>query len=147
MADFLNADIKIRSVIEDIDPSGLAVGEPEITERVCTGELHRADSGFVLTYTESEEGQSVDTSVIVGEEGEIRLIRRGAIDSELLFSEGGEYSTLYSVGPYKFDMTVRTKKIRCSLTEEGGTISLVYEMTLGGSTRLSRMRIEVRAAL
>jgi hypothetical protein len=44
-------------------------------------------------------------------------------------------------------MTVRTKKIRCSLTEEGGVIGLVYEMTLGGSTRLSRMRIEVRTAL
>ena len=145
MAEYVNAEIKIRSVIEDIDPSGLTVGDPEVTERVCRGRLRPYGTGYELTYTESEEGQSTDTQLFVSAEGEISLRRSGAIDSELRFSPLGVYTTLYSVGPYKFDMTVRTKKIRSSLGALGGQISLVYEMTLGGSARLSRMKIEVRA--
>lgn len=145
MADLLNVEIKIRSVIEDLDASGLAAGEPEITERVCRGELRTGEESLVLTYSESEEGGSVETELsVLG--GVIRLCRRGAIDSVLEFSEGGVYDTLYSVGPYKFDMTVKTKRIRCTLGKEGGEIGLVYEMVLGGSRRIARMKIEACAA-
>ena len=146
MAESLSAEIKIRSVIEDVDSSGLPVGEAEITESVCRGVLRTAGADFILSYSEKSEGQSVDTELTVSQGGELRLLRRGAIESELLFSEGGEYGTLYSVGPYKFDMTVKTKRIRRALDASGGEISLVYEMTLGGSRRLARMRIEVCTA-
>ena len=41
-------------------------------------------------------------------------------------------------------MTVRTKKIRSSLSEDGGEVQLIYSMNIGGQEKNVRMKISAK---
>ena len=73
----------------------------------------------------------------------MRVKREGGVEYEFIFREGETTSSLYSVPPYSFDTEIYTGKIRSSLTEEGGEISLLYYMTIGGAKKRTRMKIKV----
>ena len=132
--------ITVNSVIDNLSDSGLPEGEPEINIFTTDGTLNLIDGGYLITFTEEQDSGSATTNLYVYEGG-IRLVKSGAITSEMRFSEGEEWSTLYCVGPYSFDMTVRTKKIRNSVTECGGDLQLIYTMNVGGQEKNVRMKI------
>ena len=132
--------ITVNSVIDNLSDSGLPEGEPEINIFTTDGTLKLIDGGYLITFTEEQDGGSATTNLYVYEGG-VRLVKSGAITSEMRFSEGEEWSTLYCVGPYSFDMTVRTKKIRNNVTECGGELQLIYTMNVGGQEKNVRMKI------
>ena len=132
--------ITVNSVIDNLSDAGLPDGEPEINIFTTDGTLALIDGGYLITFTEEQDGGSATTNLYVYEGG-VRLVKSGAITSEMRFSEGEEWSTLYCVGPYSFDMTVRTKKIRNSVTECGGELQLIYTMNVGGQEKNVRMKI------
>ena len=139
MAD-VKLSITVNSVIDNLSDAGLPDGEPEINIFTTDGTLALIDGGYLITFTEEQDGGSATTNLYVYEGG-VRLVKSGAITSEMRFSEGEEWSTLYCVGPYSFDMTVRTKKIRNSVTECGGDLQLIYTMNVGGQEKNVRMKI------
>ena len=132
--------ITVNSVIDNLSDSGLPEGEPEINIFTTDGTLKLIDGGYLITFTEEQDSGSATTNLYVYEGG-VRLVKSGAITSEMRFSEGEEFKTLYCVGPYSFDMTVRTKKIRNSVTECGGELQLIYTMNVGGQEKSVRMKI------
>ncbi|MBP3401862.1 MAG: DUF1934 domain-containing protein [Clostridia bacterium] len=136
--------IKIESVIENLDSSGLVDGEAERNVNECEGFLRYSDGEAVITYSESGESGSV-TSEIKYKDGEATVKRSGAIDSELYFKEGVTHRSIYSVVPYKFDAEVHTRRIRASLGECGGTLDLFYNMKIGGADKSARMKIWIQA--
>ena len=139
MAD-VKLSITVNSVIDNLSDAGLPDGEPEINIFTTDGTLALIDSGYLITFTEEQDGGSATTNLYVYEGG-VRLVKSGAITSEMRFSEGEVWSTLYCVGPYSFDMVVRTKKIRNSVTECGGDLQLIYTMNVGGQEKNVRMKI------
>ena len=143
MAVINEALIKIESFIENLDSSGLADGETEKNTSECSGFLRYSDGEAVLTYSESGESGDV-TSEITYKDGEAVVKRTGAIESEIRFCEGVTHHSLYSVVPYKFDMTVTTRKIRASISECGGTLDLFYNMKIGGAEKSARMKIWIQ---
>ena len=136
--------IKIESVIENLDSSGLVDGEAERNVNECEGFLRYSDGEAVITYSESGESGNV-TSEIKYKDGEATVKRSGAIDSELYFKEGVTHRSIYSVVPYKFDAEVHTRRIRASLGECGGTLDLFYNMKIGGADKSARMKIWIQA--
>lgn len=132
--------ITVNSVIDNLSDSGLPEGEPEINIFTTDGTLKLIDGGYLITFTEEQDGGSATTNLYVYEGG-VRLAKSGAITSEMRFCEGEVFNTLYCVGPYSFDMTVRTKKIRNSVTECGGELQLIYTMNVGGQEKSVRMKI------
>ena len=139
MAD-VKLSITVNSVIDNLSDAGLPDGEPEINIFTTDGTLALIDGGYLITFTEEQDGGSATTNLDVYEGG-VRLVKSGAITSEMRFSEGEVWSTLYCVGPYSFDMVVRTKKIRNSVTECGGDLQLIYTMNVGGQEKNVRMKI------
>ena len=136
------AEIKVRSVIDNLDASGLADGDSEVTESFAVGYLHVLDGVTLLTYVEEQEDSRVTTEIKC--EGErVRVVRRGSIDSDMVLLVGEAHDSVYSVGPYKFDITVNAKKIRNSLSECGGRLGLIYAMRIGGADKDVRMNIDV----
>ena len=135
--------IKIESVIENLDSAGLPEGEAERNVSECEGFLRYSDGEAVITYSESGEGGSV-SSEITYNNGEATVKRTGAIESELYFKEGAQHQSIYCVTPYKFDATVHTRKIRASLSENGGTLELFYNMKIGGAEKSARMKIWIQ---
>ena len=143
----MSSDIKliltVNSVIDNLSDGGLPDGEPEINIFTTDGTLSVSEGGYLLRFTEVQDGGEAHTSLYITPE-EVRLVKNGAITSEMRFSEGKIFNTLYCVGPYSFDMTVRTKKIRNSLTPDGGELQLIYSMNVGGQEKTVRMKISAK---
>lgn len=139
----LEAEIKIKSKIEELDDAGLGMGAPEVSESSLSGYYYYSDGTKRLSYTERGEGGEVNTELTVSE-GVVTVSRSGAIESEMRFENGREHSSLYSVPPYKFDMTVSPRRIRCELSLSGGEIDLYYNMKIGGANKAVRMRIWIQ---
>lgn len=132
--------LKIESVIENIGESGLPEGESERTVTESCGFIHYTENGILLTYSESTDSGDVYSDITYSD-GEVWVKRRGALVSELFFKEGEEHTSIYEIPPYKFDATVKTRKIRVALSDEGGQISLFYNMKIGGAEKSARMKI------
>lgn len=143
----MSSDVKliltVNSVIDNLSDAGLPDGEPEINIFTTDGALSVYDSGYLLRFTEVQDGGEAHTNLYITKEN-VRLVKSGAITSEMRFSEGEIFNTLYCVGPYSFDMSVRTKKIRNSLTDEGGELQLIYSMNVGGQEKNVRMKISAK---
>lgn len=144
MAFIYDAEIRIHSVIDELDDAGIATGEPEVSINTLPGFLKydRTNGDITLSYVEYQEDDRVITDVLV-RDGEITLTRRGALVSDMIFREGERTSSLYSVGPYSFDMVLDTKRIRSSLTKDGGELALIYSMNVGGAEKAARMKLRV----
>lgn len=136
--------LKIESVIENIGASGFPDGDAERTVTETDGFIHYMDDGVLMTYSEHTDGGDVFSDISYAD-GEVIVKRRGAIISEMRFKEGTEHSSLYEIPPYKFDATVKTRRIRAEFSEEGGNISLFYNMKIGGAEKNARMKIWIRA--
>jgi uncharacterized beta-barrel protein YwiB (DUF1934 family) len=136
--------IRIYSRIDNLDDASLPCGDPEITESECDGVLDVCDGALTLTYDEVQDGGVAVACTIACEGGTVRVLRSGAISSELIFEEGKTQKSLYKIPPYAFDMTVRTKRVRGSLTSAEG-LSLIYSMEIGGAKKDCRMEISLTA--
>ena len=133
----------ISSTIDNLTPSGLTDGEPERNDISVEGFYKISDDGYEITYSEQTEGGRVVSDIIITESS-VTVKRRGAVDSEMVFSEGLLHKSLYTVSPYSFDAEVLTKRIRSSLTKDGGKIDIFYNMKIGGADKAVKMRIECR---
>ena len=132
--------IKIESVIENIDSSGLPEGDAERTVTECDGFIHYTENGILLTYSEKTDNGDVYSDITYSD-GEVWVKRRGALVSELFFKEGAEHTSVYEIPPYKFDASVKTRRIKADLSETGGVISLFYNIKIGGAEKSARMKI------
>ncbi len=133
--------LKISSVIDNLSDSGLTEGEPERSEITPTAVISSEDELIKIEYYENTEGGRVDSEITLEGKG-VTVVRRGAVVSEMKFSEGLLHKSLYSVPPYSFDTEVYTKKIRNGFTAEGGKIDIFYTMKIGGQDKAVKMRIE-----
>ena len=143
MAIIKEVDVKVVSVIDNLDSAGLADGESERTESSAVGYIHIFDGEQLLTYAEEQQGQKTVTEIKI-KDGSVRVIRRGAIESDMFFDEGSAHKSLYTLAPYKFDAEVRTKKIRGGFDADGGKLTLIYDMSIGGADKSVRMSIEIK---
>ena len=143
MAENIKLTLTVNSVIDNLSEVGLPEGEPEINIFTADGTLAIIEGGYLLSFTEAQDGGEAHSRLYLYP-GEVRLLKSGSITSEMRFSEGEIFNTLYCVGPYSFDMTVRTKKIRSTMSECGGELRLIYTMNVGGQEKLVRMKISAK---
>lgn len=132
--------LKIESIIYDLGPQELPEGEPEKTVLECFGSLFITYGRTSITYTENSEGGSIRSEIICLD-GQVTVIRSGAIESELCFVEGETHHSMYSIPPYKFDAVVEAKRVRVDINENEGTLDLLYNMEIGGAKKAARMKI------
>ena len=129
--------VKIESSIEDLNAAGMPEGDIERDVTESEG-FYRYDGRDIhLSYS---EGNKLRTEIIsVG--NSLRVVRSGAVESNMYFSEGESHRSVYTIPPYSFDATVRTRRIRLELDAGGGKIDLLYNINIGGADRSARMKI------
>ena len=138
--------IKICSYIDNLDPSGLPEGEREVSETEHVGAMKISCGETSLSYRENTEGGSVFSDILIHGSGAVTVRRTGAINSTMHFDENEEFNTVYSLPPYKFDMNVKTSKIKNTLSILGGALEIAYDMTVGGAKKRVLMQIDVSEA-
>jgi uncharacterized beta-barrel protein YwiB (DUF1934 family) len=141
MAFIKEMKFRISSVIDNLGASGLPDGDPERTEISVDGFYKIDGDNYEITYSEMTDGGKVVSTITVSS-GEVRVIRRGAVDSEMVFIEGESHSSVYTVSPYSFDTVVTCRKVRMGLDKDGGRLDIFYGMNIGGADKSVRMRID-----
>ena len=143
MKRFKEAKILVISNIAPLDESGIAIeGEGEQTVISPDAFLKDENGTLAISYLEENEGVKTYTDIEISD-SRVVVKRHGGILSEFVFEEGVEHSSLYSIPPYSFDSQIITKKIRNSISFDGGTLSVFYKMTVGKDARSVRMKIEI----
>ena len=101
--------------------------DPEVIELVTEGVLEHRDGGWNLSYEESDlTGLQGVTTTFWIEPGKIVLSRTGKLNSQMVFQEGVTHDSLYQMEFGALMLTVRGKRVWYDLTEEGGTVDLLY---------------------
>jgi len=105
--------------------------EPEIIELVTEGILEKLDSGWKLSYEESDlTGMAGVTTTFRIEPQKITLTRTGKLNSEMVFQEGVVHESLYKVEFGALMLSVCASKISTQLSEDGGVVDLVYSIEI-----------------
>ena len=138
-----NTKVKIltRSLIEDMGDDGLTESS-EKTESRAEGLLSKSDSDLTIKYTEETKEAKVFTEITVAE-NKVKVSKSGDLRYTFVFSEGETTAAVYSVPPYSFDAEIYTRRIRSSLTADGGELTLIYDLTIGGARKKTKMNIYV----
>ena len=131
-------DVKIN-MLSVINTEG-ADGDADRSESTYDGRLEVLDGRLRLTYSERTEGGEMSTEIHVLE-GKVVVKRRGAIVSDIVFSEGKRSTSVYSIPPHSFDMTVDCRRLKIKLGDREGRVDMLYKMEIGGEARSARMRI------
>ena len=101
--------------------------DPEVIELVTEGVLRQQGNGWDLSYEESDlTGLRGVTTTFRIEPGKIVLTRTGKLESQMVFQEGVSHDSLYQMEFGALMLTVRGKNVSYDLTEEGGTVALLY---------------------
>ena len=133
--------LDIESYIENLTDSGVPDGEAEKNKSSYVGTMRIADGAITLSYKEADENGTVSCSIVA--DGKRATVRRnGSIVSTLVFEENEVFETVYSIPPYKFDMTVRTERLINTLSIFGGMLEIIYSMDVGGAKKNAKMKIE-----
>lgn len=131
----------VRSYAENLDDFGLT----ESTESDTSTEkasLTEENGIITLLYTQNTGGGECKT-VLTVKDKTVTLSRSGAIDGVMVFSEGETTETIYSIPPYSFDASIQTKRLKSSLSATGGTLELLYFITIGGAKKKMRLSVTV----
>ena len=105
--------------------------EPDSIELVTAGTMEQVPGGWELSYLESDlTGLDGVKTVFRVEDNKITLTRQGRLRSEMVFMEGMRHESLYQMEFGALMMVVCAKKIAHDLTENGGTVDLVYSIEI-----------------
>ena len=132
--------ISIESFIEELDEQG-RVEDSDRTEECAECFIREESGSIMLSYSEKNESGTVYCDITVSADS-VTVKRSGDIESEFVFSEGLLHTSTYKIPPYSFDTEIFTRKIRNNFTRLGGTLSLIYDLKVGG--RVSRMRMKIK---
>lgn len=101
--------------------------EPDTIELVTEGLLEGTENGWTLTYEESDlTGLQGVTTTFSVEPGVITLTRKGPLNSQMVFQENVPHESLYQMEFGALMITVCATQVRYDITEQGGTIDLLY---------------------
>ena len=137
-----NVTVKLNSVIENLDADGLSGNDVEKDALEACGSLRKENGKISFSYEENREGGRILCRVDETDSG-LRITRSGAVECEMIFEKGKLSRGLYKVGPFSFDMEIKTQRLENSVTENGGEVNLIYEMTVGGAKKHCRMKITI----
>ena len=135
------ANIKIESVIQTVTADGISEGEAEKATLQAVGYYHFKDSAHALiTYAEKTESGDLTSELLILPSS-VRVKKQGAIVSDMRIETGVTDRSVYSIPPYRFDMTVMGVGLSYSIDCSGGEVTLEYKMSIGGADRLASMKI------
>lgn len=115
--------IKGEQYFDGVDPDG--------TELMTEGTLEVTPEGLILAYEESRltgmEG-TVTTFTLSGPR--VTLTRTGRVNSQMIFEEGRQHTSLYETPFGELSVDIRTSVLRHNLTERGGVMEIHYSIAV-----------------
>ena len=105
--------------------------EPETIRLDTEGTLEFRSGGWDITYEESAlTGLEGVTTTFRVEPGKVTLSRVGKLTSRMVFQERVPHDSLYQMEFGALMITVNATRVYYDLVPDGGTIDLVYEISI-----------------
>ena len=105
--------------------------DPDATELMTDGTLEVTEDGLVLSYEESElTGMEGTTTTFEVCGPRVTLTRSGAVNSQMVFEEGRQHTSLYEAPFGELSVDIQTGRLRHNLTERGGIMEIQYSIAV-----------------
>lgn len=124
--------------------------EDSVVELFTDGMMYHRDGITMLTYEESETTgfQGSTTTLKIERNGRVTLTRKGSANSHLVLQKGVRHVGSYNVYGGSMEIGVYANEVDCSITEEGGSLRLVYTLDMNTSMfSRNELSIDVRPAV
>lgn len=131
--------IRSEQHFEDMEPDSIEL----MTEGTLTA---TGEGGLLLSYQESAlTGLEGTTTTFEVQGPQVILSRTGSVNSQMVFEEGKQHTSLYETPFGELAIDVQTSRLRHSLTERGGLLDLRYSISVDHSvTGRNAFKIRVR---
>ena len=117
-------------------------GEQNVIEETALGCYREKNGKQYITYRTEETDESV-SSILILDGDSLTIRRRGSTSSSMIYRAGHTYSFPYATPYGTIDMELETDRLISYLSEHGGTIELVYTLTIQGEKYFNNMKITV----
>ena len=105
--------------------------DPDSTELMTEGTMTMGDGQIRLTYKESElTGMEGTTTTFIVEGKRVTLLRTGAVNSQMIFEEGEQHTSLYETPFGELTVDIQTSKLLHNLSERGGLMEIKYSIAV-----------------
>lgn len=105
--------------------------DPDATELMTEGTMTLRGEDIYLSYEESEltgmEGTTT-TFAVVGPR--VTLLRTGSVNSQMVFEEGKQHTSLYETPFGELTVDIQTSKLIHNLSERGGLMEIKYSIAV-----------------
>ena len=105
--------------------------DPDETELMTEGTMVLTEDGMVLSYEESElTGMEGTTTTFEVKGPRVTLTRSGAVNSQMVFEEGRQHTSLYETPFGELSVDIQTSELRHNLSERGGLMEIKYSIAV-----------------
>lgn len=105
--------------------------EPDRMELITEGTLELLPDGLCFSYQETElTGMEGTTTSFQLCGTQVILSRTGTVNSQMVFEEGRQHTSLYETPFGELAVDVQTSRLRHNLTERGGLLDLQYSIAI-----------------
>ena len=105
--------------------------DPDGTELMTEGFLEVTDYGLRFGYQESKlTGMEGTTTTFEVRGKRVLLIRSGTVNSQMVFEEGRQHTSLYETPFGELVVDVQTSSLKHNLTERGGIMEIRYSIAV-----------------
>ena len=105
--------------------------DPDATELMTEGTMALTEDGMVLSYEESElTGMEGTTTTFEVKGPRVTLTRSGAVNSQMVFEEGRQHTSLYETPFGELSVDIQTSELKHNLTERGGLMEIKYSIAV-----------------
>lgn len=118
--------------------------EPDATELITEASMRLTPEGMTLSYEESGlTGMEGTTTTFQVDGPRVILIRSGSVNSQMVFEEGRQHTSLYETPFGELPVDIQTSRLRHNLTERGGLLEIQYSIAVD-HTATGRNRFSIR---
>ena len=109
--------------------------DPDATELMTEGTMEVTEDGIVLSYEESElTGMEGTTTTFEVKGPRVTLTRSGAVNSQMVFEEGQQHTSLYETPFGELSVDIQTSELKHNLSERGGLMEIKYSIAVEHTT-------------
>ena len=105
--------------------------DPDATELMTEGTLTLREGNLYLAYQESElTGMEGTTTTFAVAGPRVTLMRTGSVNSQMVFEEGKQHTSLYETPFGELTVDIQTSKLIHNLSERGGLMEIKYSIAV-----------------
>jgi len=121
--------------------------KPQAIRLMTEGRLYRKDPAWYVVYDESEATgmEGTKTTMKVGDDGTVSLIRTSSHGLRLSFAAGSRHITRMETPYGDLDVEIYTSMVQTQISDAGGYIHLGYSIDFNNRERMNtRLDVEIK---